>query len=183
MTTKKSGPSGNKPAPKGKSGSSEKLSDKKTAPKGGAKMTSDTKAPEMKPKTVSSAATGAIPVAPRKVRLVVTRLDPWSVMKMAFLLSVAIGVATVVAVSLLWLVLNGMGVFDTVNEVLVGLDTSRTGEKSLVDVISFGKVVSSATIFSVVNVVLLTAIATLSAVIYNVSANLVGGFLVTLADD
>ena len=38
-------------------------------------------------------------------------------------------------------------------------------------------------VFAVVDVVLLTAVATIGAFIYNVSANLVGGLHLTLTDD
>ncbi len=50
--------------------------------------------------------------AARSVRLTVAGLDPWSVLKLSFLLSVAIGIALVVASIVLWSVLNGMGVFN-----------------------------------------------------------------------
>lgn len=123
-------------------------------------------------------------VAPRRVRLVVSRLDPWSVMKMSFLLSVALGIVTVVSITIIWLVLNSMGVFGGVNDLLTNLGSGESsGGNGVRDAISFGRVVSAATIVSVVNVVLLTAVATLGAVIYNIASALVGGYLVTLTDD
>ena len=48
---------------------------------------------------------------PRQVDLAIVRVDPWGVMKVAFLLSVALGIALVVAVMILWLMLNAMHVF------------------------------------------------------------------------
>ena len=45
---------------------------------------------------------------PRQVDLAIVRVDPWGVMKVAFLLSVALGIALVVAVMILWLMLNAM---------------------------------------------------------------------------
>lgn len=129
--------------------------------------------------------TASVPAAaPRRVRLVVSRLDPWSVMKMSFLLSVALGIITVVSISIIWLVLNSMGVFGGINDLLTNLGSSESSSGSGVrDAISFGRIVSGATIVAVVNVVLLTAVATLGAVIYNIAAALVGGYLVTLTDD
>lgn len=53
---------------------------------------------------------------PRKARLTVSRVDPFSVMKISFLLSVALGIAMVVVVAALWLMLNSMGVFATIND-------------------------------------------------------------------
>src|SRR4051794_15381190 len=48
------------------------------------------------PKAVRKAAAGKRP--PRRARLRLTRIDPWSVMKTSFLLAIAFGVVTVVAV-------------------------------------------------------------------------------------
>lgn len=119
--------------------------------------------------------------APRRVRLVVSRVDPWSALKMSFLLSVAAGIILVVAIAVLWLVLSAMGVFSTANELISGL--SQSDEFDLLDYISFTRVVSLATIVSVLNVVLITAIGTIFALLYNTAARLVGGLTVTLTDD
>lgn len=119
--------------------------------------------------------------APRRVRLTVARVDPWSVMKLAFLLSVAIGIATVVAIGVLWTVLDGMGVFTQVND-LVG-QILGSGQFDVLDVVGFGKVLSLGTVLAVVNVVLITALCTLGAFLYNVAASLVGGLHLTLSDD
>ncbi|GAA4970159.1 DUF3566 domain-containing protein [Kineococcus glutinatus] len=118
---------------------------------------------------------------PRRVRLTVARVDPWSVTKLSFLLSVAVGVVIVVATALVWTVLNGMGVFGDVNGVL--RDILGSTDIDLYDYVGLGKVVSLATVVAVVDVVLLTALATLGAFLYNVSAALVGGLRVTLSDD
>jgi hypothetical protein len=100
--------------------------------------------------------------APRKVRLVAAKVDPWSAMKMSFLLSVALGIMLVVALGVLWWVLDGMGIFAD-----VGLS----------------KVLSLGTVLAVVNVVLITALGTLGAFLYNFSSALVGGLTLTLTDD
>lgn len=119
--------------------------------------------------------------APRRVRLTAARVDPWSVMKLAFLLSVAIGIATVVAAGVLWTVLDGMGVFTQIND-LVG-QILGAGQFDILDFVGFGKVLSLGTVLAVVNVVLITALCTLGAFLYNVAANLVGGLHLTLSDD
>ncbi|GAB7192153.1 hypothetical protein NUM3379_28620 [Kineococcus sp. NUM-3379] len=118
---------------------------------------------------------------PRRVRLTLARIDPWSVTKLSFLLSVAVGLALVVATAVVWVVLNGMGVFSSVN----GLLQTIVGSNGLdvYEYVGFGKVVSLATVVAVVDVVLLTALSTLVAFLYNVSAALVGGLRVTLSDD
>ncbi|MEC5190816.1 MULTISPECIES: DUF3566 domain-containing protein [unclassified Arthrobacter] len=130
---------------------------------------------------------GLIKPAPRakvrRARLLVSKVDPWSVLKMAFLLSVALGIVTVVAAIVLWTVLDLTGIFDQVDGLLGTLAGSEGGGFELKKVASLGQVASFATIIAVINVVLLTALSMLSAVLYNISATLVGGIGVTLTDD
>lgn len=122
---------------------------------------------------------------PRRVRLTLQRVDPWSVMKISFLVSVALGVATVIMVAVLWTVLNGMNVFSTVNELIVEITTGETSASTfnLMDYIGFGRVVSLSVVIGVINVILLTALATLTAFLYNVCTALVGGAQLTLSDE
>lgn len=117
---------------------------------------------------------------PRRVRLSVARVDPWSVMKLSFLLSVAIGIMTVIATALVWIVLDRMQVFAKVQDLFSQIGGSLP---ALMDYVAFDKVMSMATIVSVVDVVLLTALSTLIAFLYNITAALVGGFHLTLTDD
>jgi hypothetical protein len=122
--------------------------------------------------------------APRRVKLTVSRVDPWSVMKMSFLLSVAIGIAGVVMTAVLWMILSGMGVFADINRTVADvLSSSNASTFDLMDYIGLGRVVSLSIVIGVINVVLITAIATLGAFLYNVCSSLVGGLQVTLADD
>lgn len=138
-------------------------------------MATDTKSKDPK----NGPVTAPIQVAPRRVRLVLSRIDPWSMLKMSFLLSVAIGIASVVAVSLLWLILNFLGIFGNINSILEQLGQAQAVDNAA----SFGRVVSISTIFAVINVILMTTLSALAAVIYNISADLVGGFLLTLTDE
>lgn len=120
----------------------------------------------------------------RRVRLTVSRVDPWSVMKMSFLLSVAIGIAMVVMVFVLWSVLAGMGIFERINEIaadVLGADGSDPFD--LMDYIGLARVMSLSIVIGVIDVILITAIATLGAFLYNVSSALVGGLQLTLTDD
>lgn len=121
----------------------------------------------------------------RKARLRVAKADPWSVMKVSFLLSIALGVCTVVAVAMLWLVLDAIGVFDTVGSTISEATTSDQGGGGfdLVSFLSLGRVLTITTVIAVIDVVLATALATLGSFIYNMSAGLVGGVELTLAED
>ncbi|GGV00454.1 hypothetical protein GCM10010495_09100 [Kitasatospora herbaricolor] len=120
----------------------------------------------------------------RKARLRVTKADPWSVMKVSFLLSLAVGVILIVAAAVLWMTLDSLGVFDSLTKTLkdvTGSDT--TGGLNLMDYVGFGKVMSFTVLIAVVDVVLLTALATLSAFIYNTAAGFTGGVELTLAEE
>lgn len=120
----------------------------------------------------------------RRARLLVSKVDPWSVLKMAFLLSVALGIVTVVASIVLWSLLDAIGLFDTVNAFVNEIQGKEGGAPfDLLSIASLGQVASFSTIVAVVNVVLLTTLSVLSAWLYNISATLVGGIGVTLTDD
>jgi hypothetical protein len=122
----------------------------------------------------------------RKARLRVSKADPWSVMKVSFLLSIALGICTIVAVAVLWMVLDAIGVFSTVGSTISEATTSEQGGKGGFDLVSFlslKRVMLFTTVIAVIDVVLATALATLGAFIYNLSAGFVGGVELTLAED
>ncbi|MEV5957673.1 DUF3566 domain-containing protein [Streptomyces sp. NPDC051987] len=120
----------------------------------------------------------------RKARLRVAKADPWSVMKVSFLLSIALGICSIVAAAVLWMVLDAMGVFSTVG----GTISEATGSNEsngfdLQAFLSLPHVLMFTAIIAVIDVVLATALATLGAFIYNLSAGFVGGIELTLAED
>ncbi|WP_217545944.1 DUF3566 domain-containing protein [Streptomyces sp. GbtcB6] len=120
----------------------------------------------------------------RKARLRVAKADPWSVMKVSFLLSIALGICSIVAAAVLWMVLDAMGVFSTVG----GTISEATGSNEsngfdLQSFLSLPHVLTFTAIIAVIDVVLATALATLGAFIYNLSAGFVGGIELTLAED
>ncbi|MFF4399835.1 DUF3566 domain-containing protein [Streptomyces sp. NPDC001480] len=120
----------------------------------------------------------------RKARLRVAKADPWSVMKVSFLLSIAIGICTVVASAVLWMVLDAMGVFSTVGgQISEATGSTESNGFDLQAFLSLPHVLTFATIIAVIDVVLATALATLGAFIYNISAGFVGGIELTLAED
>lgn len=122
---------------------------------------------------------------PRRARLRLTRIDPLSVMKVSFLLSVAFGIVTFVAVFITWSVLGAAGVWDSVNQTVGTIVTSGESESTfdIRDYVGMGRVLGFTLIVAVVDVVLLTAMATLSAFLYNMAASLLGGVEVTLSED
>ncbi len=121
---------------------------------------------------------------PRRARLTASRVDPWSVMKMAFMLSIAWGIMTIVAVLVVWNVLNASGVFDSINTTVGDvLGSASTTKFDINNYVGFNKVAGFTTLICVVDVVLMTALATLGAFLYNLSASLLGGIEVTLAEE
>jgi hypothetical protein len=140
------------------------------------------------PARTSSASRPGAPLArprgTRRARLRLVHVDPWSIMKTAFLLSIAFGIVTVVAVAVVWSVLGAAGVWDSINRTVTDVLGSQSGTQFDVrDYVGTSRVLGFTMIVAVVDVVLITAIATLGAFLYNLAAALLGGLEVTLAED
>jgi hypothetical protein len=131
-------------------------------------------------KSTGTATKGNLKRKPRKARLRLVQVDAWSVMKTAFLLSIAMGIVTVVAVGIVWGVLGAAGVWDSLNNTV---QTVMGNSFQIQDYIGTGRVLGFTMLVAVVDVVLLTAIATLGAFLYNLAATLLGGIEVTFAED
>ena len=121
----------------------------------------------------------------RKARLRVARVDPWSVMKVSFVLSIALGIVSLVGTAVVWEVLSSLGVFSSLDKTVGDLTSGGSGSNGfdLSAVLSFSKVEGYMLIVALVDVVLVTALATLGAYLYNLSSGFVGGLEVTLAED
>jgi hypothetical protein len=128
--------------------------------------------------TVSSAASRG----PRRARLHLKRIDPWSVMKFSFAVSLVLFVVAIIATAVLYVALDAMGVFTSVNKALADMVGATGGQASGGFKITARNVIGGAALLGLVNVVLFTALATLGAFIYNVCADLVGGIELTLAE-
>ena len=121
----------------------------------------------------------------RRARLRISRLDPWSVMKTAFLSSIAFGIMTWIAVYVVWTVIGASGLLDTINVIITGLLASPSDLTPIriEDYVNTNKVMGVTAFIAVINVVILTALATVFAFLYNLSANILGGLELTLAED
>jgi hypothetical protein len=148
----------------------------------GSARTGDTDRPA-KAASSSRPASGALAggSGPRRVRLAVSRVDPWSVMKLSFLISVAIGIMIVVATAVVWLTLDGLHVFASLNDLVT--EILADSSINLMRYVEFDRVISVATLVAVVDVFLITALATIGAFLYNITAALVGGVHVTMTDE
>jgi hypothetical protein len=138
--------------------------------------------PTARPTARPAAARGRVARGPRRASLQIRRFDPWSVLKLSLVLSVAMFLMWLVAVGVLYGVLDGMGVWDKLNGAYSDLasvnDTGGGGEQ----LISAGRVFGVSAVVGVVNIVLFTAFATVASFVYNVSADLAGGIEVTLSE-
>ncbi|WUJ73890.1 DUF3566 domain-containing protein [Kribbella soli] len=120
----------------------------------------------------------------RKARLRMSRIDPWSVMKTAFLLSIAFGIVTWVAVFIIWSAIGAAGVFDNINSTVQEVLGTPTAEPFRVEnYINTGKVMGFTTLLACADVLIITALATLGSFLYNIAATLLGGLEVTLASE
>jgi hypothetical protein len=120
----------------------------------------------------------------RRAQLRLVQIDAWSVMKTSFLLSIALGIVLVVAVAIIWAVLGAAGVWDSINSIVqqaVGSDNGTPFD--IQDYAGTSRVLGFTMIVAVIDVILITAIATLGAFLYNLAAALLGGIEVTLAED
>ncbi|MEP6666053.1 MAG: DUF3566 domain-containing protein [Nocardioidaceae bacterium] len=120
----------------------------------------------------------------RRAKLRLMRVDPWSVTKASFLLSIAFGIMCVVAVFLIFSIMSAAGLWDHINETIQGvLNQDQKDAFDIKDYVGMSRVMGITMLISAIDVVLITALATLGAFIYNMSASLLGGIEVMLAED
>lgn len=138
---------------------------------------------ESKPAAAAPAGTVRRPRRTRKARLRLARVDPWSVMKTTLLFAIAFGIMVVVATFALWSVLAGAGTLDYVNTLLNQLFGDQDTEFDVTAILSLNRIMGFSAIVAAINVVILTALATLFSFLYNLAATVMGGLEVTLAED
>ncbi|GAA3669353.1 hypothetical protein GCM10022224_036920 [Nonomuraea antimicrobica] len=123
---------------------------------------------------------------PRKAHLVLRRVEPWSAMKFSFVVSLVCFVVLFVAVAVLYGVLSALGVFDSIVDLVNQLGQGEGGQNSIpIDIASWFepvRILGYTALIGAVNVVLITALSTLGAVIYNIASDLVGGVEVTFSE-
>jgi hypothetical protein len=119
----------------------------------------------------------------RRAQLAVVRLEPWSVMKFSFMISLVGWVVLFVAVAGLYFVLSKLGVFHSietsVSSVTSGKDSSGVKASNW---FSASRVLGYTMLIGAVNVILITALATIGSVVYNLVTHVAGGIEVTLKE-
>jgi hypothetical protein len=112
----------------------------------------------------------------RTSRVVMRRVDPWSVLKLSLLFYLCMCLVLLVAGSLLWAAASAAGVIGNIESFVadIGFDDFRFIP---------GDILRASTIGGLVLVVAGTLANTLLAVLFNLMADIVGGLKVTLAED
>jgi hypothetical protein len=121
--------------------------------------------------------------AARQAHLMVSRFEPWSVMKFSFMISLACFVILFVAVALLYATLSGLGVFTAIENSLSNVTSGQgTGGVNISHYLSASTILSYTALLGVLNVFLITAFSTVGCLIYNLTSHLIGGVEVTLRE-
>jgi hypothetical protein len=110
----------------------------------------------------------------KQVRLKLVYIDFMSAVKLSFLLGVAQFIVVVVGSFLLYLVFVQTGIFDTANSVagdVLGGDAVNVN-----DIVSIGRVLGAAAAIGFLNMIVITVLGAILAVLYNAAAKIVGGF-------
>ncbi len=176
------------------------ISLKGSAPKGSASSQAaapQAAAPESPPKTAAAkplAGEGPVTMrnttrkgqskrSARQAHLTIARVEPWSVMKFSFVVSLVAFVILFVAVIVLYGVLSGLGVFDSLQRVVQSITSSQTSTGVNAKAwFSASKVLGYTALLGSLNIVLITAMSTIGSVVYNLTSRLVGGVEVTLRE-
>ena len=117
----------------------------------------------------------------RRVRMTIQKIDPLSALKIGFLLSVALGIMIVVAMMLVWIILDSVHVFSQIEDLFETLNSEQL--LMIVSYLGFGRWMSFAIILAIIDIVLVTALSAVGALVYNMVAALVGGFSITVTDE
>ncbi|TFD28673.1 MULTISPECIES: DUF3566 domain-containing protein [Cryobacterium] len=113
--------------------------------------------------------------ASKQVRLKLVYVDFWSSVKLSFLVAICLAIVTIVATFLTYTVLVQTEVLTTVDE----LYATVAGESAdLAAILSIGNVMGFAVVVGVLNIVVITALGAIYAVLYNLSVKITGGLLV-----
>jgi Transmembrane domain of unknown function (DUF3566) len=119
----------------------------------------------------------------RQAHLTIARVEPWSVMKFSFVVSLIAFVILFVAVSVIYGTLSALGVFTSLQHVVQSVTSSQ--DSSGVNAAKWfteSRVLSYTALLGALNIVLITAMATIGAVVYNLTSRLIGGVEVTLRE-
>lgn len=112
----------------------------------------------------------------KQVRLKLVHIDFWSATKLAFLVGLAQLVIVVVATLLLYLVFVQTGLFATANN--VAGEVLGQNVFDINSIVSMGRAIGTGLAIGIVNMIVITVLGAVIAVIYNMAARMTGGLSV-----
>ncbi|HJY61042.1 MAG TPA: DUF3566 domain-containing protein [Streptosporangiaceae bacterium] len=119
----------------------------------------------------------------RQAHLTVARVEPWSVMKFSFVVSLVAFVILFVAVSVIYGTLSALGVFTSLQHVVQSVTSSQNSSGvNAAKWFTASRILSYTALLGALNIVLITAMCTIGAVVYNLTSRLIGGVEVTLRE-
>jgi hypothetical protein len=143
--------------------------------------TAATGAPRPAPASPSSTESGNSRVGrsrgPRRARLQLRHINPWTVLKFSCVLAIALFFVWLIVIGILFGILDAAGVVGKINDTVTTINGA--GSKAPV---TAGVVFGGAALVGVINVVLFIALSTVGSIIYNLCADLVGGVEITLSE-
>jgi hypothetical protein len=120
---------------------------------------------------------GAGSVVGRRHRLVVRRLDLWSVLKISLCFYLCGLAVTMVAGIVLWVIASSVGVVTNVEEFMGDLLSAKDFK------FLSAQILEGATLVGLVLVILLVIVTMVAAAFYNLFAELIGGIEIVVEDD
>jgi hypothetical protein len=121
--------------------------------------------------------------ARRQAQLTLARVEPWSVMKFSFVVSVVAFIILFVAIAVLYMVLSGLGVFNSLQHTVSTVTSSQGSSGTNISTwFSASRILGYTGMLGALNIVLITAMSTIGSVIYNLIARTIGGIEVTLRE-
>jgi Transmembrane domain of unknown function (DUF3566) len=119
----------------------------------------------------------------RQAHLTIARVEPWSVMKFSFVVSLVAFVILFVAVGVIYGTLSAIGVFTSLQHVVQSVTSSQDSNGvNTSHWFTASRVLSYTALLGALNIVLITAMCTIGAVVYNLTSRLIGGVEVTLRE-
>jgi hypothetical protein len=119
----------------------------------------------------------------RQAHLTIARVEPWSVMKFSFVVSLVAFVILFVAVGVIYGTLSAIGVFTSLQHVVQSVTSSQDSNGvNTSHWFTASRVLSYTALLGALNIVLITAMSTIGAVVYNLTSRLIGGVEVTLRE-
>jgi hypothetical protein len=112
----------------------------------------------------------------RRVRVVVRRVNPWSVLKFSLIFYFCLMLVVLLGLGILYAVLNSLGIIDTTEQLLSDVGFPQDFQ------INAGYIFRTLFLIGLISTALWAALTVFVAFLYNLISDLVGGIEVTLTE-